>query len=502
MSSHSWLAAAILLLMPLCANAQNSNDINAGVQFDFASPGAKSLAMGGAFVAIADDATSVFSNPAGMTQLQQPQVSGQLTHWQWRSSVVSAGHLFGTASGIGVDTVTGVVNQAFDGSDTAPSFFSFIYPLGNPVGRWRVGGFRHQLSKYQVNRAPQGAFLTCAGAIGAPVGSPPFCYAAARDGIERDFPKLQTISVDIVGTGGSLAYAVKPERLSIGISAQIATFRMDGTNTVFAAHDAQKFLAPNYANPANVELVSTQSGGDHALAINAGLLWMPLADRLHVGAAFASGPEFHFQTRTITGPANLGGAGIVGANDPANPFKVPDRYSAGLSFQPNPNANDGKWILTFETDRVMYSQLFSHFSQVSLPANDPQAQYVTRNHQIDNATELRGGVQFAHDFPGNPHVWRPAKFALRAGAFFDPQHQIYYTPDDPQTGYPTPLDAVLYPKANNDLHKSVGIGLAFRHLVFDAAFDFAEKGKTFGLSSVFYFCSDNPDSKWSRWGGC
>jgi hypothetical protein len=36
-----------------------------GFQFNFNNPGARALGMGGAFVAVADDATAVIANPAG-----------------------------------------------------------------------------------------------------------------------------------------------------------------------------------------------------------------------------------------------------------------------------------------------------------------------------------------------------------------------------------------------------------------------------------------------------
>lgn len=35
-------------------------------QFSFSNPGARSLGFGGAFVALADDATASFANPAGL----------------------------------------------------------------------------------------------------------------------------------------------------------------------------------------------------------------------------------------------------------------------------------------------------------------------------------------------------------------------------------------------------------------------------------------------------
>ena len=49
-------------------------------QFMSFGAGARSLAMGRAFFAVADDATSVYANPAGMTTLEKKEVSvGQAT---------------------------------------------------------------------------------------------------------------------------------------------------------------------------------------------------------------------------------------------------------------------------------------------------------------------------------------------------------------------------------------------------------------------------------------
>jgi len=39
------------------------------LQMSFSDPGARSMGLGGAFVALADDATAAFSNPAGLVQL-------------------------------------------------------------------------------------------------------------------------------------------------------------------------------------------------------------------------------------------------------------------------------------------------------------------------------------------------------------------------------------------------------------------------------------------------
>src|SRR6476646_9891486 len=100
-----------LLLTSASALAQNSEDQNT---FDFSLPGARSRAIGGAFVAIADDATAAYSNPAGLTQLFRPEVSIELRHWNLTSRVIDTGHGFGSATGTGVDTVSGFVDRDFN----------------------------------------------------------------------------------------------------------------------------------------------------------------------------------------------------------------------------------------------------------------------------------------------------------------------------------------------------------------------------------------------------
>src|SRR5262249_4349067 len=57
---------SVMVAAPAAAFAQESLQIP--LQFDFLNPGAKSLALAGSFVALADDATATFANPAGLVQ--------------------------------------------------------------------------------------------------------------------------------------------------------------------------------------------------------------------------------------------------------------------------------------------------------------------------------------------------------------------------------------------------------------------------------------------------
>ena len=100
-----WLALTVVFLMPLVASAQTSLQIP--LQFDFINPGAKSLALGGAFAGLADDATATFANPAGLPQLLASDVSVELRSSRVSTSFLRTGRLSGTISNQGIDTVQG-----------------------------------------------------------------------------------------------------------------------------------------------------------------------------------------------------------------------------------------------------------------------------------------------------------------------------------------------------------------------------------------------------------
>jgi long-chain fatty acid transport protein len=98
----------------------------------FTNPGARSIGLGGAFAAIADDATAAFANPAGLVQILRPELSAEIRA-SASTNVTAAPYEFsGGVSGLG--------------------FFSFVYPSR----KWAVALYTHQLGS---------ADLTFAGAI-------------------------------------------------------------------------------------------------------------------------------------------------------------------------------------------------------------------------------------------------------------------------------------------------------------------------------------------------
>ncbi len=85
------------------------------------SPGARSLGLGGAFAALADDATAAFANPAGLHQIARPEVSIELRVLAEFDETGSQTDFPEAVSGVG--------------------FVSFVYPIKD----WSFAFYRNQL---------------------------------------------------------------------------------------------------------------------------------------------------------------------------------------------------------------------------------------------------------------------------------------------------------------------------------------------------------------------
>jgi long-subunit fatty acid transport protein len=91
-----------------------------GLNTEFAGGGARALAMGGAFIALADDATATEFNPAGLWQLRTPEVAAQFIYAYDERDVARPGLSF--------DLERAIVQEDADHYGI-PSFFSFVYPM-------------------------------------------------------------------------------------------------------------------------------------------------------------------------------------------------------------------------------------------------------------------------------------------------------------------------------------------------------------------------------------
>jgi long-subunit fatty acid transport protein len=462
------LVLLLSLVTPAGSVAQNTEDQN---YFDFSLPGARSRGIGGAFVAVADDATSVYSNPAGLVQLFRPEVSIEGRQWFTTSRTVDGGHGFGPASGIGIDTIDGPRDRDFHSSFAGLSFLSLVYP-GNG---WAVGVFRHQLAKYRMDRELTGFFFDCAGGFRDPSditkSTPPFCEPDARsDGVDREFPKRQSYQLDISSIGSAFAYNVT-DSLSAGVSVQYFNFSLDATNTVFGARGDLKYLPPQYSAD-NVEATSVQSGHDHGWGVNGGVLWKA-PHRWSIGGSFRRAPRFEYATRLTPGPRYPASRAKYVEG---NPFRVPDTYSLGAAHWLT-----DFWQVSVEYDRVNYHQLIDDFRNTVFEEGNPETAVVLDRVRLDNANQLRVGVERLILMRGSRVL------ALRGGAWYDPGHQVHYDVDE-QTGNPLPRWALLNRERGGSSHLTAGVGFTSRrHLQLDVAVDLSDLVDTVAVSTVWRF---------------
>lgn len=88
-----WAAILFLALIPYSAAAQGNSEVGTSVfQFLQIGVGARPMGMGGAFTAVADDANSIYWNPAGLSLLKLPE--GNTNYLSYFSGVNAGGATF------------------------------------------------------------------------------------------------------------------------------------------------------------------------------------------------------------------------------------------------------------------------------------------------------------------------------------------------------------------------------------------------------------------------
>jgi len=425
-----------LLVSSLPLLAQANLEVNAGIQFS--TPGARGLAMGGAFLGLADDATAAYTNPAGLTTLTRPEVSLESRHWRFSHVFTDQGRLSGKPTGLGVDTIEGLREGTSSNEVTGLSFSSVVYPRS----RWRLALYRHELANFEERFKTQGAFLN------AP--------------LDRLFPTVNSLSLDIVNLGLSGAYEIN-DAWSVGVGLSSYDFhlvsRTDRYNVDRSGclEPGQTYGPPLYTNPVGSQ---TQNGDDHAFGFNAGFLWR-IRDGWTLGGAYRQGPRFDF-----VAASSVTASDFNGKRERAR-FDTPDFFGLGLAIQPTEVTT-----ITLDYDRVGYSNLTGRLTGIiSGSAENPADEL--RHFRADDANEIHLGIERAVLFSSY-------QIFARFGAWYDPDHRIRYTGT-------TPGFQALFRRGQDEVHYSAGFGFSGGHLQVDGAMELSERVDTVSLSTVVRF---------------
>ena len=437
-----------LIALPVSVSAQETPST---FEFSFSNPGARSLGLGGAFAALADDATAAFANPAGLVQLVSQEVSAELRHWRYSTPYIVGGRFEGEPTGIGLDTTDGLRTAMSEEQLTGLSYLSLVYP----GGRWSLAAYRHELANFRAHTATEGLF-------------------PGEDGI-RAFDRGWSTELDIVSYGIAGAYRLS-DRFSLGLGIIHFRGRLDAP-FVWSLPDDFETLQGAFG-PTSYLPESRVADGEMAIddsdwGLSAGLLW-GFAKRWSLGAFYRQAPEFKLLYKVVGGPlapifldppSPVGETALI----IETPMQFPDVYGIGLAYR----SRDGKFAVSFEWDRVEYSSIFSSFDPVVIEALEDEVDL--NNYLVaDDGDEFRLGAEYAL-----LHL-KPV-LALRAGVWLDPDHRF-------RSVHPNNREhRTVFQAGEDELHFAVGVGLAFESFQIDVAADFSELVDTFSLSAIYSF---------------
>jgi long-chain fatty acid transport protein len=409
------------------------------VQFDFTSPGARSMAMGGAFVGAANDATAAFTNPAGLAFYGAPEITGEGRFTSLSTPFLAGGRISGTATGMGLDTVSRAVYER----DVFRRFgVTFVSATATRGLKTTFTAYRHELVRVNNSFFSQGVFQRAT-------------FGGVTDDANRELPIGGSRDVAITVYGAAVGRQVT-DTVAVGVGLSVSHLHLESRFARFGL-ESNSFSA---ADRTLVSATASQDGDDVAVAANVGLLWKPNA-AFSAGAAFRRGPRFSFtQHDHVAFPAlDLERSGH---------FKVPDVFSIGMSWQ------TGNLRTNLDYSRIRYSQLKEDFIEIQALASGRPEQL-----RLDDGGEIRGGAEY---FIGDELTIIP-----RIGLWFDPDHTVQYVSTAAADATDARYSAAL-PGHDGLIHYTFGVGVVWsRSIETHFAADLSSRTRQVTVSAVKRF---------------
>lgn len=523
-SRRAALGVALLLGASAASAQLTAGYAVASFQFNLSNPGARSLAMGGAFAGLADDATAAYANPAGLNILTRAEFSFEGRSANLRLPLVSAEP---NRAGTGIQLQTGseilfeeVIERgaietaslgAPDATESNASFISFVFPLR----RWTFALFRHQLVDLEASG-------------GRPLPE-------LRVELEQTDPRDMSTITRTSSSTASTAASTNVDISSIGLAGAFRLSRQVSLGLTLVRNRAsivtrrsgqgveERSRIDGSAIRFGQATENAIGGDDSELTFNAGLLARP-GDRFAIGVVFRQGPSFRLDEFERTSFSEfIAFRPPIESDLPSESFDVPDVYAAGASFKAT-----ARLLFAFEWTRVGYSNLripsrlpraVSFFASSAIEGLVRASPDELGSFRVDDVDELRAGMEYS--------FWRVKSTpAIRLGVWLDPDHQIRFEPslDCPRqpirgsTSYecvvtlvndngPIPREvqvgnirdvslatiaeslAQLFPPGKDRVHVTGGVGVVLgSRYQLDAAFDYVSSDQyVLSLSGVVRF---------------
>ena len=368
------LSSIVLLLICCYGYSQTNEEGYQSSQFNFFPPGARAMAMGGAFIGLADDASAAYYNPSGLMILNKKEIC--LASWLSK-------HYTYTASDPDVFT-TGSLTATESDIDGGPLFTSIVIPFDN----LRIGIYYANISMSEF---------------------PDIKYYA------RPIPGTSNITLpseghfDFVSLYFSTAVALKLND-NIYIGASINYVLSTISNTLIFHEINPTNLADLTQNPLfELRTEHTQEG---KFGFTLGTFIMPI-ENLSIGLVYNYNPKYNYTQSRWVPDYETG----INTNDDINlTFNIPDKLGAGIAYRPI-----DELVIVADIVYAMYEQLTENMiSSFDEPSGIKRGDDISDIYKASNATEFHLGIEYAIYMGKTP-------LFLRAGIFVNPDHSIKYT---------------------------------------------------------------------------
>lgn len=331
-------------------------------RFSLAPAGARALGLAGAFVAVADDVTAADANPAGLAQLDRPQLLVS-SRWSSFDNEIAGG--------------LALPGETTSESVAGPAFLGYAHPLG----KLTLAGYYQQDAPFESEtpRFQDRLILV----------DSPFIFDHRR--YEQKVESFAFAAGARVGSAVSVGAALRYQRLSLDWQ------------------DDLDFLAqePVDLPPVIGTLFQEIDDRDADLTVALGLLFHPRG-RWTGGLAYQQGGDFG-----LTGIYALSFGFPVPVENQDVRLSLPDVISAGASFRPQE-----RWLLSAQLSRLTYSDLAGEpvsFIAGGTVAGGTVIRLFGADEPIDDATQIHLGAEVRLGSDKRP-------ITLRAGAWSDPDH--------------------------------------------------------------------------------
>ncbi|MGR0481925.1 MAG: OmpP1/FadL family transporter [Candidatus Electronema sp. V4] len=343
------------------------------------SGGARSLGMGNAFAAVADDVRAAALNPAGLTALERMEFAADLGYSSYELAYRDGN---AARNSIGLGPALGEISS-FDDSSASLPFFGAAMPV---IPDRLTAAFYIRSSSFEAGDSRDSGQQTVFSGLN----------------LRQQHLSDKQIEEYLKRSYGLAAGFKHSRTLSFGAAASLETLNADMSET----WDSRDFSGKTFSSA--IRQHGRIDGDDSALGFSAGVLFKPMSD-LSAALSYRKGSSFSIdQTSMDMICTEVGKCDAIATRHAQAAFDTPDIWSLGGAWQPA-----GDWLLSAQADMVEYSSMAD----------------AAADEAVDDGLIVRFGAEKSF-VAANDLIWQ-----LRGGLFRVPDHDGFQAIDSDQMHY-------------------------------------------------------------------